>query len=867
MDNPFPSVHWTNGWNESNIPKNMQSVALSKRFEAFMQQARILEKPLFLLVAGIFFVACGSSTNDLLADLDWDVDGIERLDSDPEDLDEPESEPADRDVETIPEWDDNEEIEADIVENDEYDSDEIEIDSEEDAFVDADPDDADPDDVSEEIDDVEMDRDEEEQDDVETETDCDLSEDEEMETTELDDADFEEDNPWEEEQEREWENEREEEPEPEQEQEEEPDTEVAACPTDNRCETAHRTCQMISGNAVCGNCLDGYHEEGEECIPDEECLETTCNGHGECQIIEGEISCNCNTGYMGDQCEFCNGDVGYRWNEEQGDCVFTPCQYQRHCDSENHEYCEYDVGYCLCLDRYYRSHDGETCTNDPCDANPCRDLPNSTEVCEKYTDLKRDIYYNYVCECEEYYVYTSRQCVLDCEDQCDEIGSIKCYRGDLYRCESINELCSSWVFLEECESGYCEDSQSCFFCEHECSFRGKRCDGDILEKCETDWNGCFQYSTEYCDLGCVDGACLNQLCGNGEIEGHEFCDSDAISCSSLCEDYGEGSAPCSDYCTSYDSSVCEQPVVEPGFVPIEAGSFEMGAEVSITYDQPIHSVTLTRDFEMMNVKVTQQNFLDIMGYNPSYLPSCGSTCPIESVTYFDAIHYANKLSALNGLSPCIEFSNVICADDASAETEDDCLTRGGISDAVISLTNLDSIYDCEGYRLPTEAEWEFAARAGTTTPVYNGNLTSTEEGILDPTIDQISWCGENSIVEYAGDPSCADYFEEPGVTCGTHPVGLKQPNANCLYDMLGNTAEWVYDLFEYYHAFPVTDPVIDPSNTDFSQDNNFVLIRGCSWATSAHFCKSAVRIQVFPKGRYYQIGFRLVRTLETETSE
>ena len=782
-----------------------------------MQRYNILEKLLFLIIFGIFLVACDSSSNDFIADLELETDNIEQADMDEEKLDDFDRETAERDKGT-----------------------EIAIEEDYDRDMEENFDDTDngENDVSEEIDNLELE--EIESAEIETDNDDDSIESEETEEADSDEGDL---------------------------HDSEQDQEVTSCSIGNSCETVHRTCQMIGAEEVCGNCLGGFHGLNGECIQDEECFETTCNGNGNCQIVSGEVSCSCHTGYFGEWCGFCDGDSGYRWNEEREDCVFTPCQDNSQCDIDNHEYCINDVGHCMCGSYYYRSHDGKTCTNDPCDANPCRVLPNSTGVCEKHHAKRRDTIYYYTCECEEYYTYTNRQCLLDCEEQCGEVGSLLCYRGDLYRCESINQLCSSWVFLEECESGHCEDNQSCHICENECVFYGEQCNGDILEICESDNQGCRILRTEYCDLGCSDDACLTQLCGSGEVEGSEFCDSDGILCSSLCGDYGEDTAPCNDYCTTYDSSFCVQPEVVQGFVPIEATIFEMRYASEFLVD-PVE-VTLTRDFEIMKLKVTQQDFQNVMGYNPSDFIECGPSCPVENVTYFDAIHYANRLSTQEGLNPCIEFQEVLCADDTSAENEEDCLTRGGIANAVISLANLDTIYNCEGYRLATEVEWELAARAGTETSLYNGRITFQDRYALDPTIDLVSWYLPNSIVDYDGDPFCAERLEMPGIVCGTHPVGLKQPNTNCLYDMIGNTFEWVYDFFSYeQYYWPMTDPVFDLSTIEYSlTDEVDMPVRGCCWLTDGNICRTSTRIP-FPsttKGNY--MGFRLVRTLETQSSE
>jgi formylglycine-generating enzyme required for sulfatase activity len=245
-----------------------------------------------------------------------------------------------------------------------------------------------------------------------------------------------------------------------------------------------------------------------------------------------------------------------------------------------------------------------------------------------------------------------------------------------------------------------------------------------------------------------------------------------------------------------------------GYVRIEAGEFTMGSpagEWGHFDDEVQHQVTITRAFAMKATEVTQAEWQAVMGNNPSDFAACGGNCPVESVSWYDAVDYVNRLSDNEGLARCY-------ANDRER-------TFAGL--------------DCPGYRLPTEAEWEYAARAGTQTAFYTGGITGS--GCGDPNLDLAGWyCGN------AGDT--------------THPVGLKQVNAWGLYDMHGNVWEWVQDWFRDYPAGAAVDPLGPAAGL-------IRVGRGGSWRDDAQYARAASRFDSTPDYRYVNFGFRPARSL------
>jgi formylglycine-generating enzyme required for sulfatase activity len=220
------------------------------------------------------------------------------------------------------------------------------------------------------------------------------------------------------------------------------------------------------------------------------------------------------------------------------------------------------------------------------------------------------------------------------------------------------------------------------------------------------------------------------------------------------------------------------------FVLIDPGTFRMGSDDD-SNSKPVHTVTLTKRFYMGATEVTQSQYEAVTGENPS--TNVGHNLPVTDVSWAD----------------CMEFIRMLNAREAAAGKLPENLT----------------------YRLPTEAEWEYACRAGTTTPFPFG-----ENEVL---LKMYAWFEDNS-------------GRQP------KPVASLKPNPWGLYDMLGNVYEWCQDWFGAYPDGTVTDPT-GPAT------GRLRVARGGAWDDSERHCRSAAREKgIDPSKAHYAIGFRLV---------
>ena len=249
--------------------------------------------------------------------------------------------------------------------------------------------------------------------------------------------------------------------------------------------------------------------------------------------------------------------------------------------------------------------------------------------------------------------------------------------------------------------------------------------------------------------------------------------------------------------TSKNMTIPLSDTVSLDMIWIEPGTFTMGSpsdELGRDSDETQHQVTLTRGYWLGKYEVTQAQYEAVMGTNPSYFK--GADFPVEKVSWYNAMDFCAKLT-----------------------------------DIERAAGRLPEGYE---YTLPTEAQWEYACRAETTTALNSGKNLSDKNKC--PEMDEVGW------YEYNSDST-------------THPVGQKMPNAWGLYDMHGNVFEWCLDWYGSYPSSAVTDP-------KGSSSGSYRVIRGGSWNFNAYSCRSAYRFDSTPSDfnrNYY--GFRVALSI------
>ncbi len=236
-------------------------------------------------------------------------------------------------------------------------------------------------------------------------------------------------------------------------------------------------------------------------------------------------------------------------------------------------------------------------------------------------------------------------------------------------------------------------------------------------------------------------------------------------------------------------------------IRVEPGSFRMGSENGFSEEKPVHQVTLTKPYYLGETEVTQAQWRAVMGNNPSYFQ--GDDRPVENVSWNEAMAFCQKLN-----------------DEGKAP-------RGW------------------KFTLPTEAQWEFAARGGNRSRGY------TYSGSND--VDDVAWYYGNSGRERLDDLNVVAteaYDKLQSNACQTHAVRQKGANELGFYDMSGNVLEWCLDWDGSYSSGAVTDPQ-GPDN------GSFRVLRGGGWSDDARYCRSAYRDSLGPGGRISYLGFRL----------
>ena len=236
-------------------------------------------------------------------------------------------------------------------------------------------------------------------------------------------------------------------------------------------------------------------------------------------------------------------------------------------------------------------------------------------------------------------------------------------------------------------------------------------------------------------------------------------------------------------------------------VPIRAGTFQMGSseqeEGRLDHEGPMHAITVT-SYECMQYLVTRRLYAELMGKDPGWPEGEADTRPVNNVSWFDAVRFCNALSNRMNLTPCysgLETQEVVWDDEA------------------------------DGYRMPTEAEWEYVARAGT----------------------QTAWCfgdDESELEKYG-------WFYKKSDS-RVHPIGKLEANLWGLYDMHGNLYEWCWDWYGAYNDEPQTNP-------DGAENGESRVLRGGAFFDVPRDLRSAFRYWDEPEFSDWGVGFRCVR--------
>ncbi len=279
------------------------------------------------------------------------------------------------------------------------------------------------------------------------------------------------------------------------------------------------------------------------------------------------------------------------------------------------------------------------------------------------------------------------------------------------------------------------------------------------------------------------------------------------------------------------------PHLVPEMVRVQAGSFLQGDEVGDLWDgtRPVHPVTLTYDFWIGKYEVTfaeYDDFCEATGRRYAYDQGWGrESRPVINVDWWDARDYCNWLSEREGLPPAYN-------------------QAGDLLDAYGNVTT--DITQVPGYRLPTEAEWEYAASGGhaASSPRY---LFSGSNNV-----DEVAWYfGNSGEYVFTGTSLGFDYTSHGAshIDAGksTQPVGQKSPNELGLHDMSGNVWEWCHDWYGEYTTDHLINPIGPPSG-------HVRVMRGGSWIFGANDCRVGNRFYRSRHDRLFRLGFRVART-------
>ena len=480
-----------------------------------------------------------------------------------------------------------------------------------------------------------------------------------------------------------------------------------------------------------------------------------------------------------------------------------------------------------------------------------------------------------------------------CSDRCEPAGSDTC-RPPVETCNGLDDDCvdgadngldciqgaevSCRTTCGSTGSGACSDSCS-LPGEEACTPPVEVCNGlddDCVDGADNGFD-CIQGAEVSCTTTCGStgsGACsaacasppsdactppfevcngVDDDCAEGPDNSFDCVQGEQVACTTACGSRGSG--VCTESCglPSVADCVDVDGLCSPlDMVRIPAGTFTVGAppgESTNSYRAEVRrTVTLTRDFAIARTETTQRQWLSEFEVNPATHQDCGLDCPVETVSWWSMLEFANRMSAREGYQPCYVLPSG-CSGSAAAGTLD-CPA------ASPTLNSTDGTpYGCGGYRLPMRVEWERAYRGDTTTTFPWGSSSETPlESCTESYstgLAQYAWYCANSAVTFSGPYQC------DGRRCGPHPVGEREATTYGLFDMGGNVAEVHFED----HAADERDFIIAEVDPAWPVTGGARGRRGGCFRHPAYQARSASQDNWADGNPLAIQGFRLARTL------